>query len=172
MYDVVPLSSAVPGWSHQCHQQPSPSTTPAEAGHLLEGHAATRWQPAQRPRHTWESFLVSICFAAMYCRGRASPCGPYYAIGNVHACLSYSSVFHPRHLGPCCCPVSGCFRTALETAFAVTHLVRLLDKTVFLTACCYVSVASKGCMSADDSCILTSSPGESPSSQVCSRHLP
>lgn len=133
MYDiVVPLSSAVPGCSQQCHQLPSPSTTPAEADHLL-GHTTTKRQPAQRPRHAWESCSESVCFAAMYWRA----CGPYYAIGNVHACLSYSSVFHPRHLGPCCCPVSGCFKTGLETVFGVTYLVWLLDKTVFFTACCY-----------------------------------
>lgn len=172
MYDVViPPSSGVPGWSQQCHQLPSPSTTPAEAGHLLEGHATTKWQPAQRPRHTWESFSESVCFAAMYCRGPASPCGPYYAVGNVRACLSYSSVFHPSHIGPCCCPVSRHFKTGLETVFAVTYLVWLLGKTVFdsvLLCIMFFTVASKESMSPDDSCTLTSSPGESPSPQVCS----
>jgi len=137
MYNVVPLSSVVPGWSQQCDQLFSPCTTPAETGHLLEGQATTKWQPSRRPRHTWENFSQSVCFAAMYCRGPAGPCGPYDAIGNVCARLSYSSVFPPRHLGPCCCPVSGCFKTGSETVFTVTYLVWLLDKTVFLTACCY-----------------------------------
>lgn len=67
------------------------------------------------------------------------------------------------------------FKTGLEAVFAVIYLVWLLGKTVFGSVLLYVmffSVASKRCMSPDDSCILTSSPGESSSSQVCSWQLP
>lgn len=95
------LESAVTA-AAQCH--------PATAGYLLQGHTGTKGQPAQRPRHTWESFSESVCCAAMHCRGSATPCTPY-AIGNVSACPSHSCVFYPRHLGPAVA-ISGCLRQA------------------------------------------------------------
>lgn len=126
-------------------------------------------QLAQRPRHTWESLSESVCCAAMHCM--LLPVLLNQAIGNVSACLSYSCVFRPRHVGPAFA-VSGCLKMGLETVFAVClpyYLVCLLGKTAY--QCAVTSkvfhCASKGCMAPADSCIQTSSTEGSLSSQVC-----
>lgn len=170
----VPLSNALPGCSQQWQQLPSAPSHSRLPDPRTHGHKA---QPAQRPRHTWESFSESVCCTAMHCRGSAPLCGPYQAIGNVSARLSSGCVFHPRHLGPAVA-VSGYFLTGLETVFAVCsphYAACLLGKTAFHSVLLHIrffTVASKGCTTPADSCILISAPGESLSSQVCLWHVP